>query len=313
MATAGLLALLDDIASLLDDVATMTKVASKKTAAVIGDDLALNANQLTGTSAARELPVVAAVAKGSLVNKLILIPLALLITAFVPALVKPLLMIGGAFLCFEGTEKVLHKLFHPKKAARLDETSSDKDAAQVERERIKGAVVTDFILSAEILVIALGAAAGATLSVQALTLSTIGLGMTILVYGTVALIVKADDFGLLLQRMEGDSVTTRLGRSFGRGIIIGAPKLMKLLSILGTAAMFLVGGEIIAHGVPSVERALLRATQVTSSLAPFGTEIIRAALTLIAIVMLGFCVGLALLAIVATGKRLGKRLTSGST
>jgi predicted DNA repair protein MutK len=307
MPSAGLLALLDDITSLLDDVATMTKVASKKTAAVVGDDLALNANQLTGTSAAREIPVVAAVAKGSLVNKLILIPSALLITAFVPSLIKPLLMIGGAFLCFEGTEKVLHTFLHAKKDKHLDGIASDKDPAQIERERIKGAVLTDFILSAEILVIALGAAAGATLPVQALTLCTIGLGMTILVYGSVALIVKADDFGLFLQRIQGDSTTTRLGRALGRGIILGAPKLMKLLSILGTTAMFLVGGEIIAHGIPSVERALLQATDLTSTLAPFGAGVVRGALNLIAIVLLGFCVGLALVAIVATGKRLGRR------
>lgn len=306
MPSAGLLALLDDITSLLDDVATMTKVASKKTAAVVGDDLALNANQLTGTSAAREIPVVAAVAKGSLVNKLILIPSALLITAFVPFLIKPLLMIGGAFLCFEGTEKVLHTFRHAKKDVHLDAAVSDKDPPQIERERIKGAVLTDFILSAEILVIALGAAAGATLPVQALTLCTIGLGMTILVYGSVALIVKADDFGLFLQRMQGASTTTRVGRALGRGIILGAPKLMKLLSILGTTAMFLVGGEIIAHGIPSVESALLQTTELTSSLAPFGAGVIRGALNLIATVALGFCVGLAIVAMVAIAKRLRK-------
>jgi predicted DNA repair protein MutK len=313
MPTAGLLALLDDITSLLDDVATMTKVASKKTAAVIGDDLALNANQLTGTSAARELPVVAAVAKGSLVNKLILIPSALLITALVPSLIKPLLMIGGAFLCFEGAEKILHKLLHPREDEHLGQMHSDKSPAQIEQERIKGAVVTDFILSAEILVIALGAAAGASLSVQALTLCAIGFGMTILVYGTVALIVKADDFGLFLQRRQGDSAIARLGRISGKGIILGAPKLMKLLSVLGTAAMFLVGGEIIAHGIPPVEHTLLRVTEITSSLAPFGVEAVRGALNLVAILTLGFCVGLALVAIVTVAKRLRPRAASQDT
>ncbi len=310
MPTAGLLALLDDITSLLDDVAMMTKVASKKTAAVIGDDLALNANQLTGSSAARELPVVAAVAKGSLLNKLILIPSALLITAFVPALIKPLLMIGGAFLCFEGAEKVIHKFFHAKEDIPLDDTSPDGTPEELERARVKGAIRTDFILSAEILVIALGAAAGATVLVQALTLSAIGLGMTVLVYGSVALIVKADDLGFFLQRSRGNSSITRLKRALGRGIILGAPKLMKLLSVLGTIAMFLVGGEIIAHGIPSIEHTLLRASELASSHAPLGSKVIEGALNLIGVVALGFGIGLALLLLVDIGNRLRSRCTS---
>lgn len=304
MPSAGLLALLDDIASLLDDVATMTKVASKKTAAVIGDDLALNANQLSGTSAARELPVVAAVAKGSLINKLILIPSALLITALVPFLIKPLLMIGGAFLCYEGTEKILHKFLPTKKTRPEDRLPAHDDPSRLERERIKGAVVTDFILSAEILVIALGAAAGASLPVQALALSVIGLGMTVLVYGSVALIVKADDLGLFLQTMRGQTAVIRLLRAVGRGIILGAPKLMKLLSFLGTAAMFLVGGEIIAHGIPPIEHAIFETSDFLGSVAPVGAEIVASAVTMMAIVALGICVGLVLRALLAVAHRL---------
>jgi predicted DNA repair protein MutK len=304
MPSAGLLALLDDITSLLDDVATMTKVASKKTAAVIGDDLALNANQLTGTSAARELPVVAAVAKGSLINKLILIPSALLITALVPFLIKPLLMLGGAFLCYEGTEKLLHKFLPAKDNRHEDRPSAHDDPARFERERIKGAIVTDFILSAEILVIALGSAAGASLPVQALTLCVIGLGMTVLVYGSVALIVKADDLGLLLQTMHGETAGIRLLRAVGRGIILGAPKLMKLLSFLGTAAMFLVGGEIIVHGIPPVEHAVLETSDFLGSAAPFGATIVAGAITMLAIVALGICVGLVIITLLAVAKKL---------
>ncbi len=304
MPSAGLLALLDDIASLLDDVATMTKVASKKTAAVIGDDLALNANQLTGTSAARELPVVAAVAKGSLINKLILIPSALLITAILPFLLKPLLMIGGAFLCYEGTEKLLHKFLPTSEIRHENRLPAHDDPSQLERARIKSAVLTDFILSAEILVIALGAAAGTSLPVQALTLSVIGLGMTILVYGSVALIVKADDLGLFLQNIQGETAVIRLLRAVGRGIIVAAPKLMKLLSFLGTTAMFLVGGEIIAHGIPPVEHAISKTSDLLSSTAPFGTKIVADVLTMMAIVALGICVGLAIIALLAAAKKL---------
>jgi predicted DNA repair protein MutK len=304
MASAGLLALLDDITSLLDDVATMTKVAAKKTAGVVGDDLALNANQVAGTCASRELPVVTAVAKGSLVNKLILIPMALLITATAPSLIKPLLMVGGAFLCFEGAEKVLHRLFvSPAKQSTTPYTVAT-DPAQLERDRIKGAIVTDSILSAEILVIALGAAAGATFVVQALTLSVIGFGMTLLVYGSVALIVKADDCGVALQRIPGVSLSARCSRAVGRGIIMGAPLLMKTLSILGTAAMFLVGGEILIHGLPSFEHALTSVIDAISAQAPFIPGLVSLICKAILVAGLGLVFGSLLVAVYAGCKRL---------
>ncbi|WP_274584472.1 DUF808 domain-containing protein [Neisseria leonii] len=241
MASASLLMLLDDITSMLDDVALMTKMAAKKTAGVVGDDLALNANQVTGVSAERELPVIWKVAKGSLVNKLILIPAALLISWLAPWLITPLLMAGGAFLCFEGVEKLLHKFF-PSGQAQPDEAEPMDENA-----KIKGAVRTDFILSAEIIVIALGVAgAGTGLAERALMLSAVGLGMTVLVYGLVALIVKLDDFGLYLMNKG------RTAEAAGRGIIAVMPWLMRGLSIAGTLAMFLVGGGIIVHGIPAV-------------------------------------------------------------
>jgi predicted DNA repair protein MutK len=299
MPTRGLLALLDDITSLLDDVATMTKVATKKTAGVIGDDLALNANQLTGICVSRELPVVVAVAKGSLINKAILIPAALLISAGLPFLIKPLLMVGGAFLCFEGVEKIAHRLFHGTRTESSPNAVSGVDPVQLERERIKGAIVTDFILSAEILVIALGAAEGATLLVRAITLCAIGLGMTILVYGSVALIIKADDFGLMLQSSQGPTVWSRGSRVIGKWVVLGAPKLMKLLSFLGTTAMFLVGGEILIHGVPALERAIAFGGSSLHALIPRGAAAFSGVLTSLAVILFGILVGLMTLAVVS--------------
>lgn len=251
----SLFALLDDIAVVMDDVAVMTKVAAKKTAGVLGDDLALNAQQLTGITASRELPVVWAVAKGSVVNKAILVPAALLISVFVPVLVLPLLMIGGAFLCYEGCEKLLHKFLHRKDAEAHEEELAKAlldpsvDLAQVEKERIKGAVRTDFILSAEIIVISLGAAAGQPVLTQFLTLVGISLIMTVGVYGFVAAIVKLDDLGLHLKGPENNGSSPAAGRA----ILLFAPWLMKMLSVVGTAAMFLVGGGILVHGVPGLE------------------------------------------------------------
>jgi predicted DNA repair protein MutK len=256
MPATGLLALLDDITTLLDDVAVMTKVASKKTAAIIGDDLALNANQLVGMTASRELPVVWAVCKGSLVNKAILIPVLLGITAFLPWLITPLLMLGGAYLCYEGAEKILHKIFDSSEDKPTADAEPAVEPHTLERKRVRGAVFTDFILSAEILVIALGSAVGSSLLTQALSLSVIGIGMTVFVYGTVALIVKSDDFGIRLQQDSGKSSGSRLKRRIGRLIVSGAPKFMNLLSILGTVAMFLVGGEIVSHGIPFVENMI---------------------------------------------------------
>jgi predicted DNA repair protein MutK len=252
MAGASLLALLDDIATVLDDVAVLSKVATKKTAGVLGDDLALNAQQLTGIRAARELPVVWAVAKGSLLNKAILVPAALAISAIAPWAVLPLLMLGGLFLCYEGFEKLAHKFLHrpsEDQAERevLVRAMADPkiDLVALERQKIKGAIRTDFILSAEIIVIALGIVADAAFGTRVAVMVTIALLMTVGVYGLVAAIVKLDDLGLYLSKKEGSKLAT----ATGRGILRMAPWLMKGLSVAGTAAMFLVGGGIIVHGI----------------------------------------------------------------
>ena len=241
MAFATLFTLLDDITVMLDDVALMTKMAAKKTAGVVGDDLALNANQVTGINAERELPVVWAVAKGSLINKAILIPLALALSAFAPSLIIPLLMIGGAYLCFEGVEKILHKLLH-KHDSKQTSHQATPDILEGEAAKIKGAIRTDFILSAEIIIIALGVTtASQGIMPQSIMLTAIGIGMTVLVYGLVAGIVKADDFGLYLMKKGGNGV------KIGQGIIAFMPWVMRALSIIGTIAMFLVGGGIFVH------------------------------------------------------------------
>jgi len=252
VAGSNLLTLIDDIASLLDDVAAMTKVATKKTAGVLGDDLALNAQQVTGVSADRELPVVWAVAKGSMVNKAILVPAALAISALVPWLITPLLMLGGAFLCFEGFEKVAHKLLHSKEEdeshhKELVKAVSDPavDIVAFEKEKIKGAVRTDFILSAEIIVISLGTVAAATFGQRVAVLVGIALIMTVGVYGLVGAIVKLDDAGYHLIKKPNAAQ-----RGLGHALLAIAPRLMKFLSIAGTAAMFMVGGGILVHGIP---------------------------------------------------------------
>jgi hypothetical protein len=255
MAASSLLALVDDVTTILDDVAVLTKVATKKTAGVLGDDLALNAQQVTGVKAARELPVVWAVAKGSLVNKAVLVPAALLISAIAPWAVTPLLMLGGLFLCFEGFEKVAHKLLHSEVEdaahhVELQRALVADDLLKVERDKIKGAIRTDFILSAEIVVIALGTVADRSFGTRLGVLCSIALLMTVGVYGQVAGIVKLDDAGLYLSGREGEGVFAAIGRKLGAGILVAAPWLMRLLSVAGTAAMFLVGGGILAHGIP---------------------------------------------------------------
>jgi uncharacterized protein len=255
--TSSLLALLDDIATLLDDVAVMTKVAAKKTAGVLGDDLALNAEQVAGVAAKRELPVVWAVAKGSAVNKAILVPAALAISALIPWAILPLLMLGGAFLCFEGFEKVVHKFFHKAEddAHHAEITQAvqnpEVDMVAFEKHKIKGAIRTDFILSAEIIVITLGAVAAASFGKQVAVLVAISLIMTVGVYGLVAGIVKMDDAGLHLMKSANSGT-----QAFGRGLVAFAPKLMKFLSVAGTIAMFTVGGSIIAHGIPAIEHGI---------------------------------------------------------
>jgi predicted DNA repair protein MutK len=255
MAT-GILALLDDISTILDDVSLLAKVAAQKTTGVLGDDLALNAQQVAGVRAERELPVVFAVAKGSLVNKAILVPTALAISAFAPWAVTVLLMIGGAYLCFEGAEKIAHRLLHGKaeddaheqELVRLNADESI-DLSAVERDKIRGAVRTDFILSAEIIAITLGTVAGAELMQQVIVLVGIAITMTVGVYGIVAIIVKLDDFGAYL--------STRTGTGAVGGLILrAAPLLMKSLSVIGTAAMFMVGGGIIVHGIPALHHVV---------------------------------------------------------
>ena len=249
MAFASLFTLLDDIASVLDDVSLMTKMAAKKTVGVVGDDLALNANQVTGVSADRELPIVWQVAKGSLVNKLILIPAALLLSWLAPALITPMLMLGGAYLCFEGVEKLLHPFLHRHETGHSPEAVPDE--LPDENNKIKGAIRTDFILSAEIIIISMGAVnANSGMLQQALMLSVIGIGMTIFVYGLVAMIVKLDDLGLFLIRRGGAQ------KNIGNALLAVMPVFMRGLSVVGTLAMFLVGGGIIAHGAPFVSDVL---------------------------------------------------------
>ena len=242
MAFSSLFTLIDDIASILDDVALMTKIAAKKTVGVVGDDLALNANQVTGASSDRELPIVWAVTKGSLVNKVILIPIALLLSAFLPWLIVPLLMIGGAYLCFEGVEKILPKFIAHEEH---EEKTTFNEAA-----KIKGAIRTDFILSAEIIIIALGELTEASLLTRIISLSIVGIGITIFVYGLVALIVRADDFGLYLIKKGG------VAKSIGKAILVIMPKFMRSLSFIGTLAMFLVGGGIFVHNVDFIHHLL---------------------------------------------------------
>jgi len=258
MAASSLLVLIDDIATVLDDVSLMTKVAAKKTAGVLGDDLALNAQQVTGVRADRELPVVWAVAKGSLLNKAVLVPAALLISAFIPWAVTPLLMLGGAYLCFEGFEKLAHKFLHSKaedeaqhEARKEALADANVDLVAYEKSKIKGAVRTDFILSAEIIAITLGIVADSPLSQQVIVLAGIAVVMTIGVYGLVGGIVKLDDLGLWMTRKA-----SRLAQSVGNGILWAAPYMMKSLSVIGTAAMFLVGGGILVHGIAPLHHAI---------------------------------------------------------
>ncbi|HEY6897797.1 MAG TPA: DUF808 domain-containing protein [Rhodocyclaceae bacterium] len=263
MAVSSLFALIDDIAAVLDDVALLTKVAAQKTTGVLGDDLALNAQQVAGVNAERELPVVWAVAKGSLRNKAILVPLALALSALAPWAVMPLLMLGGLFLCFEGMEKLAHKFLHSAAAdaaheAELLKAVSDQqiDMVALEQDKIRGAIRTDFVLSAEIIAITLGIVADAAFMTQVWVLSGIALIMTVGVYGLVAAIVKFDDAGLYLLRRSGDGAGVRLQRRIGGLILQAAPLLMKALTVVGTAAMFLVGGGILSHGIPALHHAV---------------------------------------------------------
>ncbi len=301
MAAGSLLALLDDIASVLDDVALMSKTAvkgsaatfddvavlgktaMKKTSGVLGDDLALNAQQVTGVNPDRELPVVWAVAKGSLLNKVILVPAALLISYFIPWLILPLLMLGGAFLSFEGAEKVIHTFFH-----KGQEKQTGQAVPLDEKTKIGGAIRTDFILSAEIIVISLGVVSSEPIMTQVIVLSVIALLITVFVYGLVAGIVKLDDLGLYLSGLQSS-----IAQKIGQGILWLAPYLMKLLSIVGTIAMFLVGGSIILHGIPGAEHWL------ESILPGHGAGMLSAILTLLVHFVIGLIVGLVIVAVVS--------------
>ena len=269
MAFGSLLALVDDIAAVLDDVALMTKIAAKKTAGVLGDDLAVNAERVLGVRPDRELPVVWAVAKGSFVNKLILVPAALLISAFIPALITPLLVCGGLYLCFEGAEKLLHGVgsHSEEQAAEVMQqlANPDCDLAQLERDKIRGAVRTDFILSAEIIVLTLGVVEGQQYLTQLIVLAGISTLMTVGVYGLVAGIVKIDDLGLLLSQKSSSGFWHGGLRRIGAALLWFAPRLMKGLAVVGTVAMFLVGGGILLHAMPSAEQLV---AQFSTQLGP---------------------------------------------
>lgn len=307
MAATSLLALIDDIASVLDDVSVMTKVAAKKTAGVLGDDLALNAEQVAGVNPNREIPVVWAVAKGSLINKVILVPAALAISAFVPSLITPLLMIGGAFLCYEGVEKLFHAFLHSKAEDKKhhDElltaaSNSTVSLVDFEKDKIKGAIRTDFILSAEIIVISLNSVATAPFGKQVAAMVVISLLFTVGVYGLVAGIVKLDDAGLYLQRQGG--VLKGLG-----GLLVGAaPYLMKTLSVLGTAAMFLVGGGILTHGWHSLDAAIHHIAEQAGEIGGIGFLFKALTPTLLNGVV-GIIVGLLVLGVVSGVGRFFKK------
>ncbi|WP_168389712.1 DUF808 domain-containing protein [Acinetobacter indicus] len=301
----SLLLLLDDIATVLDDVAVMSKMAAKKTAGVLGDDLALNAQQVSGVRSERELPVVWRVAKGSFVNKLILVPLALLISVVAPWLINPLLVVGGLFLCYEGVEKVLHSL-HKKKAKTAEEAQqelikTETDLATFENEKIKGAVRTDFILSAEIIVISLGTVATAAFGVKVTVLSIIAIAMTIGVYGLVAFIVKIDDIGLHLSEQASN-----FKQSVGRGLLAFAPILMKILSIVGTLAMFLVGGGIINHAIPLVHHFTEDSVEYVQEIPNIGSIFGALTATLINFAV-GFIAGLIVVALIGLVKKVWPR------
>ena len=298
MAGTSLFLLLDDIASTLDDVATMTKIATRKTAGVLGDDLALNAEQVSGVRAERELPVVWAVAKGSMLNKLILVPAALAISALAPWLIGPLLMLGGAYLCFEGFEKLAHKYLPGEKngahRSKVMEALADPtiDLVAIEKNKIKGAVRTDFVLSAEIIVIALGVVGGLALGTQVAVLVSIAVMMTIGVYGLVAGIVKLDDLGLWLCRRAN-----AIAHGVGGAILWAVPWLMRSLSVIGTAAMFLVGGGILSHGLPWVHHLI---ESLTSGFTGFAGALLPSALDGV----VGLVVGALVLLLVSLVKRI---------
>lgn len=304
MPAGGFLALLDDISSLLDDIASMTKIAAGKTSAIVGDDLALNAKQLINLEAHRELTVVYAVAKGSLKNKAILVPLALAISAVAPFLITPLLMVGGLFLCYEGVEKLLHTSQKSRGEAEDGEHRSvplegSRSIHELESEKIESAIRTDFILSAEIIAIALGAAASTPFLVKGATLILVSLGMTVVVYGLVAVIVKADDMGLYLIQSTSSHRFSPIQKKLGWAIIRATPRAMRVLSVVGTLAMFSVGGGILAHGVPGLEHAIGIVTQTICG----GNEIARLILFTLAVAIFGLLAGFITVMLTSVSRR----------
>lgn len=310
MAGTSFLALLDDIAIILDDIAVMTKVATKKTAGVLADDLALNAEQAMGLKADRELPVIWAVAKGSLKNKLILVPSALAISAFAPWAVTPIMILGGAFLCYEGFEKISHKFLHSKAEdcthhAELVEAHGDAtvDLVAFEKNKIRGAIRTDFILSAEIIVITLGIVAAAPFAIQVAVLSFFAVALTVVVYGLVASIIKLDNAGLFLSQKNGDSLVHKVQSSVGLFLLWVAPVIMKGLSIVGTAAMFLVGGGILTHGIPWISQLILQLTSVASTVPGVG-GILNASIPTLLDALIGVLFGSVILFGLMAGKRI---------
>lgn len=288
----SLFVLLDDMVTLLDDIAVLSKAATQKTVGVLGDDLALNAEQVSGFSADRELPVVWAVAKGSLINKAILVPMALLISAFMPWLIVPMLVVGGAYLCFEGFEKVLHSYLHKKTSQERESERAEhvklvqaavrgkNDLVAFEKEKIKGAIRTDFILSAEIIVISLGVVSGAALWKQLISLSLIAVGITVFVYGFVAIIVRLDDIGIFLTKKSSNML-----KNVGSKILWFAPKLLKTLTIIGTLAMFLVGGGLLVHNIVLLHHVQEYLTNVS------GVEVINVLATAVYEAVVGFILG----------------------
>lgn len=310
MAGTSFLALLDDIAIILDDIAVMTKVATKKTAGVLADDLALNAEQAMGLKADRELPVIWAVAKGSLKNKLILVPSALAISAFAPWAVTPLMILGGAFLCYEGFEKISHKFLHSKAEdcthhAELVEAHGDAtvDLVAFEKNKIRGAIRTDFILSAEIIVITLGIVAAASFAIQVAVMSIFAVALTVVVYGLVASIIKLDNAGLFLSQKNGDSLVHKMQSSVGLFLLWVAPVIMKGLSIVGTAAMFLVGGGILTHGIPWISQLILQLASVASTVPGVG-GILNASIPTLLDALIGVLFGSVILFGLMAGKRI---------
>lgn len=309
MAGSSLLLLLDDIATVLDDVAAMAKVAARKTTGVLGDDLALNAEQVAGVRAERELPVVWAVAMGSLRNKLILVPAALAISWFVPWLITPLLMLGGLYLCLEGFEKIAHPFLHgheqvAHEQAQVKQALHDPNTnmLEFEQQKIKGAIRTDFVLSAEIIVITLGSVAAASFLQKVLVVSGIALVMTVGVYSLVAGIVKLDDMGLYLSKREGQGWHVKLAHQVGRVFLLGAPYLMKALALVGTVAMFMVGGGILSHGIAPLHHAIEHLAQAASGI-PAGAALLGSLLDALA----GVVAGALALAVLTLGSKLWPR------